>query len=199
MKYFGSEKYELERYKKIIFDYSEQAIVNIKSLGNMNSMQRIIFSAGLTGSILLGAMKVMDGTLTAGDIVLLQALMMQLFSPLFFLGTMHRAWTESLINIKDLFQILDKKSQIQEKDDAVDFSYKDGSITVHNLGFSYEGRQLFKNLSFEVKGGEWLSVVGPSGVGKSTLFNLIVGACSKYFSSDSWTRKRGASSWTGRT
>jgi ABC-type transport system involved in Fe-S cluster assembly fused permease/ATPase subunit len=174
----------------------------------MNSIQRVIFSCGLVVSLLLGVSEVMAGSLTAGDIVLLQSLMMQLFQPLFFLGVMHRNWTESIIDIRGLFKILEKKSKyydkiniysIVESPSAVDFVYKGGGIQFRETTFAYSDKStdIFKNLNFEIDKGDWVTIVGQSGIGKSTLFNLIVLLIFN-LSSDYLTQPKEAYSWTAK-
>lgn len=90
VKYYNAEKYENERFQKILDDYTAQVIVNQKTLAQLNSGQRIVFSLGITFNLIYGTMKASKGILTAGDLVLMQQLMMQIMQPLFFLGVFYR-------------------------------------------------------------------------------------------------------------
>ncbi|CAD8133106.1 unnamed protein product [Paramecium pentaurelia] len=174
VKYFSAEKYELKRYNNLLEKLQQLSIDTFKTLATLNAIQRLILSMGLTVNLVLGVSGVQAGVITPGDLILIQSLMLQLIQPLFLLGTMHREWVESAIDMKDLLQIMTRVPKIQELPNAQDFIYKTGSIHIQDISFEHiENKQLFKNFNLQIKGGEWIVIVGESGIGKSTLFNLI--------------------------
>ncbi|EGR27509.1 hypothetical protein IMG5_195130, partial [Ichthyophthirius multifiliis] len=175
VKYYNAEQFEIQRYADIQKKYQEQAILNQQTLSKLNSGQRIIFSAGLTANMIYGAFKVQQGLMRAGDIVLVQSVMMQVYQPLFILGVQWREWTNSSLDIQRLFKIMDMKPKIQDKENAINYQYKGGEIVLKNASFSYnDKKEILKNLSIVFDQKKLISIVGKSGIGKTTMFNLIV-------------------------
>ncbi|KRX09894.1 P-loop containing nucleoside triphosphate hydrolase [Pseudocohnilembus persalinus] len=174
VKYYNAEKYENERFQKILDDYTAQVIVNQKTLAQLNSGQRIVFSLGITFNLIYGTMKASKGILTAGDLVLMQQLMMQIMQPLFFLGVFYREFQDSSLDIQRLYNIMDEKPSIIEDENAQDFDFKGGHIIFQNVSFGYQkNKKIYNNFNLEIPSNSWISIVGESGIGKSTLCNLI--------------------------
>ncbi|KAL4434505.1 hypothetical protein ABPG74_007289 [Tetrahymena malaccensis] len=174
VKYYSAEKFEINRYTSILENYKNQTIENQRTLAQLNSGQRFVFSIGLTANMIYGAYKVQKGLMTAGDIVLMQSLMMQVLQPLFFLGVQWREWTNSALDIQRLFKIMDTKPKIQNSPNAVDFVYNGGEIEFQNIKFGYSNdKVIIENMNVTFGKGKWISLVGESGLGKTTMFNLI--------------------------
>lgn len=136
----------------------------------------------MTVNLLLAVGDISAGLLTPGDFVMIQALFMQIAQPLHFMGTIFRNLDESQVNVEDLFMIMRMKNAIIEKPDAKPLQLSKGDINFDNVQYSYtkeekDGKNiketLFKNISFTLKGGQTNAIVGPSGFGKSTMFNMI--------------------------
>lgn len=183
VKYFGNEKLEYDRYHKIQQEIFKVAMKVQYSLANLNGGQQVLFALGMTVNLMLACGDIYAGVLTPGDFVMIQALFMQIAQPLHFMGTIFRGIEESQVNVEDLFLILKMQKAVIEKPDCKDFEFKKGDIEFRDVKYSYvksenkdgsEVREtLFKGINFKLKGGCTNAIVGPSGFGKTTIFNLI--------------------------
>lgn len=185
IKYFGNEKHEAKLYEALLKDYENKAIKTTTSLSLLNFGQNFIFSVALTAIMYLASQGIMAGTMTVGDLVLVNTLLFQLSIPLNFLGTVYREVTQSITDMENLFSLIKIKSEVVEKEDArelVIFNQKGPEIRFENVSFSYnDNRKILNNVSFTVKPGSVLGVVGPSGSGKSTIVRLLF----RFFNLDS--------------
>ncbi|EAT13778.1 ABC transporter ATP-binding protein/permease [Bermanella marisrubri] len=173
VKYFTNEQYESELYDKNL-EYWEQARrKNRLTLFLLNAGQMLIVSISMTLMLLLAAYDVSNGVMTIGDFVLVNAFMMQIFVPLNFLGFVYREIKASMANIEKMFDLLKIKSQVPESSDASVLKVDHGDIEFNGVCFSYDERQIIKNLNFAVRAGEKVAIVGSSGAGKSTVAKLL--------------------------
>ena len=174
VKYFTNENYEAQAYDQQLATWEDAKIKNRLSLFALNGGQALIIAIAMTAMLALAATEVTEGNMTLGDFVLINAFMMQLFMPLNFLGFVYREMKGSLANIENFFGLLDKESKIQDIDNAKDILIKKADIHFDNVHFFYhKKRAIIKGISFVVKGGEKVAVVGSSGAGKSTLVKLL--------------------------
>src|SRR5205823_7800491 len=169
VKYFGAEEREATRYDRSMDRYERASVKTYTSLAVLNAGQAVIFTLGLTATMVLCANGVRNGTNTVGDFVMINAMMIQLYQPLNFMGMVYREIKQAVIDIEKMFSILSRKPEIEDDPNAAELKVGRGLIRFENVGFSYEaGRQILKGLSFEVPAGKTVAVVGPSGAGKST-------------------------------
>ncbi|KAK0611370.1 P-loop containing nucleoside triphosphate hydrolase protein [Immersiella caudata] len=175
VKYFNNEKYEIGRYDAALKQYEKSSIKVATSLAFLNSGQNVIFSSALTVMMYLGARGIVDGSLTVGDLVLINQLVFQLSVPLNFLGSVYRELRQSLLDMETLFNLQKVNVAIKEKPDAKALQLtKGGEIRFENVSFGYyEDRPILRNLSVTIPAGKKVAVVGPSGCGKSTLLRLL--------------------------
>ena len=175
VKYFNNEKYEVARYDKALKAYEGASIKVTTSLAFLNSGQNIIFSSALAAMMFLAADGVASGTLTVGDLVMVNQLVFQLSVPLNFLGSVYRELRQSLLDMETLFNLQKVNVSIQERPHAktLDLS-RGGEIRFENVTFGYHpDRPILKNVSFTIPAGKKFAVVGPSGCGKSTILRLL--------------------------
>lgn len=174
VKYFTSELHEADRYDKSLRLYEKASIRSQLSLTLLNIGQGIIISGGLVAVLLMGAQGVVDGRFTIGDFVLINALLIQIYIPLNFLGFVYREIKQALVDMEKMFMLIAKNPEIKDKPDAKDLKVSDGTIEFENVCFHYsEDRPILKNISFKVKGGTTTAVVGSSGAGKSTISRIL--------------------------
>ena len=174
VKYFTNEEFEAKAYDEQLATWEQAKIKNRLSLFALNGGQALIIAIAMTSMLALAAVKVSEGVMTLGDFVLVNAFMMQIFMPLNFLGFVYREIKGSLANIENFFGLLDKTPKVQDAKNAKNMVIKQGAINFDNIEFSYhKKRKIIKNVSFQVKGGEKVAVVGTSGSGKSTLVKLL--------------------------
>ncbi|KAJ7300740.1 P-loop containing nucleoside triphosphate hydrolase protein [Mycena albidolilacea] len=174
VKHFNNEGYEVAQYDKHLKDYEKSSIKITTSLAFLNSGQTVIFSSALTMAMFLAAQGVVNGTMTVGDLVMVNQLIFQLSLPLNFLGTIYRETRQNLLDMEVLFKIREENPPPQDKPGALPLALNQGSIRFENVSFGYHGdRPIFRNLSFTVPGGKKVAIVGPSGCGKSTVLRLL--------------------------
>jgi len=174
VKYFNNEEYEIKRYGDVLFKWENAAMQSTKTMSLLNFGQAVIITIGVTIIMIFASSGVVDGSLTLGDLVLVNALMLQLFVPLNTLGIVYRQITYALADMNMLLKLLDKKIEIVDKKNAQDLVVKTGTIKFKNVSFSYnQNRSILKNISLEIPAGKKVAVVGPSGAGKSTIGRLL--------------------------
>ncbi len=174
VKYFNNEHYELERYDNTLSLWENAAVKSTGSMALLNFGQGAIIAIGVSVVMFFAAQGVLDGDLSLGDFVLVNAMMLQLFIPLGFLGIIYRSMKHAMADMDLMFKLLDKKPEIQDIKNPVDLSVKNASIKFYHVNFSYNPeRKILHDISFEIPSGKKLAVVGPSGAGKSTLARLL--------------------------
>ncbi len=174
VKFFNNESYEIDKYDKKLFKWQEAAIKSQSSLALLNIGQAMIVATAVTLILWQAIEGVLNNKLTLGDLVLINAFMIQLYIPMNFLGVLYREIKQSIADMEKLFLILDRKSDIKDSSDAKPIKINNGLIVFESVDFSYDsGRQILQNLSFEISAGKTTAIVGKSGAGKSTLSKLI--------------------------
>ena len=177
VKYFGNERFEAEQYDTQLANWETARLKNRLSLATLNSGQALIVAAGITAMMVLAAYQVADGRMTIGDLVMVNAYMIQLFVPLNFLGFVYREIKGSLANIEAMFKLLGRGATIVDGPDARELVLPKGaapSVRFENVSFGYSSdRTILHEVSFVISAGKKVAVVGPSGSGKSTLARLL--------------------------
>ncbi len=174
VKYFGAEQREASRYDKSMGRYEEASVKAYTSLAVLNAGQAIVFSIGLAAAMVMCAYEIQAGTKTVGDFVLINAMMIQLYQPLNFMGMVYREIKQAVTDIELMFSILSRDPEIKDAPNAPPLQVTRGTIRFENVRFAYEPqRRILKGVSFEVPAGKTVAVVGPSGAGKSTISRLL--------------------------
>ena len=176
VKYFNNEKFEADRYDTSLQGYQKAASKTQTSLSLLNFGQHFIFSAGMTGMMLMAAHGVVDGSMTVGDLVLVNGLLFQLSLPLNFVGSVYRELRQAMIDMDQMFALRQQQPAIVDNEVAPDLLVDGASIEFDNVHFSYDDdgeRKIFDGVSFTVPAGKTLAVVGGSGTGKSTVLRLL--------------------------
>lgn len=174
VKYFNNEDYELSRYDQTLKSWEYSAVKSQNSMSLLNFGQGAVIAVGVTFMMVYAAQGVVNGSMTLGDLVLVNTMMLQLFLPLNFLGVVYRALKYSLADMDMMMRLLDTPQEISDKDRARPLIVSDAHVRVEHVSFSYnEDRQVLNDVSFEIPAGKKVAVVGPSGAGKSTLSRLL--------------------------
>jgi ABC-type transport system involved in Fe-S cluster assembly fused permease/ATPase subunit len=174
VKYFGNEAWEAQRYDVHMQKWEAAAVRNQTSLAALNSGQSAIIALGATLLLWLAADGVIKGSMSLGDLVLVNAFMLQLYMPLHFLGFVYREIKHSLADMEKMFSLLAENEEIKDKPGAGDLILRDPTVRFEDVSFSYEpNRQILFDLSFDIPASRNIAVVGHSGSGKSTLARLL--------------------------
>jgi ATP-binding cassette, subfamily B, heavy metal transporter len=174
VKYFSAEQREAARYDRAMARYEDASVTSYTSLAVLNAGQAVFFTIGLTAAMVMCAFEIKAGTKTVGDFVLINAMMIQLYQPLNFMGMVYREIKQAVIDIETMFSILARPAEIKDVPGAKPLVVTSGTIKFDNVAFSYEpARKILKGISFEVPAGKTVAVVGPSGAGKSTISRLL--------------------------
>ncbi len=174
VKYFGNEGLEARRFDASLARYEAASIRTYYSLGVLNSGQSAIFTVGMTATMLLAARGVMQGTHSVGDFVMINAMMIQLYQPLNFMGMVYREIKQGLVDLETMFALIGEHAEVQDRPGAKALAIDRAHIRFENVGFAYDPeRAILKDLSFEVPAGKMVAIVGPSGAGKSTISRIL--------------------------
>ncbi|KRE18254.1 metal ABC transporter permease [Bosea sp. Root381] len=174
VKYFGAEARETARYDVSMAHYERNSVKAYTSLAMLNFGQAAIFAAGLTVSMVMAVQGVRAGTHTVGDFVLINAMLVQLYMPLNFMGTVYREIKQATLDIEQMFSLIGRDPEIQDKPGAAPLSVPAGEVRFEDVHFAYvPERPILKGISFTVPAGRTIAIVGPSGAGKSTISRLL--------------------------
>ena len=174
VKYFNNEHLELQRYDNTLKQWEDAAVKSQTSMSLLNFGQGAIIAVGVTLIMIFAAQGVVAGSLTLGDLVLVNTMMLQLFMPLNFLGIIYRMLKYTLADMDRVLKLLDTQPEIEDAPDARELVVDRGEVRFEDVHFSYQPeREVLHGVSFEIPAGHKLAVVGPSGSGKSTLARLL--------------------------
>ena len=174
VKYFGNEDYEQQRYSETMAQWEDAAVKSQTTMSALNVGQTVIIASAVTLIMILASQGVVDGSMTLGDLVLVNAFLIQLFIPLGFLGIVYSQLKHALSDMDLMFKIIDERSEINDKADATELQVGEGEIRFEHVGFSYnEERTILNDIDFTIPAGKKIAVVGESGAGKSTLSRLL--------------------------
>ncbi len=175
VKYFNNENFEAKRYDKSLQSYRRAALKSQRTLSMLNTGQQLIIAVGLVAMLWRATQGVVDGRMTLGDLVMVNAFMIQLYIPLGFLGVIYREIKQSLTDLDKMFTLLEKEREIADEPGAQPIKIDASpAVRFENVSFAYEAaRPILTNVSFEIPPGKTVAVVGSSGAGKSTLARLL--------------------------
>ncbi len=174
VKYFNREKFEVARYDKTMSNWENVATKSFTSMTALNFVQASVIAAGVTWILIMAARGVVDNTLSLGDMIMIQALLLQLFMPLGSLGIIYRQIKHNFIDMNNLFNLLDKVPKVGNQVNASALKINHAKVEFKRVSFAYPGKSaVLKDISFSIKPGEKVAIVGASGSGKSTLAKLL--------------------------
>jgi ATP-binding cassette subfamily B protein len=174
VKYFGAEEREALRYDGAMAKYAAAALKTAYSLAFLNFGQAFLITGGLVAVMVMAAIGVEQGHLTVGDFVMVNAYMIQITMPLNFLGTVYREIRQSLVDMGEMFDLLEQPAEVADKPDAKALQVSGGNVRLEDVRFGYESeRGILKGVSLEVPAGQTVAIVGSSGSGKSTIGRLL--------------------------
>jgi ATP-binding cassette subfamily B protein len=174
VKYFGAEQREASRYDQAMAGYEKAALKTSYSLAFLNFGQSFLITAGLAGVMVLAAIGVERGDLTVGDFVMVNAYMIQVTLPLNFLGTVYREIRQALVDMSEMFNLLEQPAEVKDAADAKPLEVPDGRIELDDVHFGYDAeREILKGVSVSIEPGQMLAIVGSTGSGKSTIGRLL--------------------------
>ena len=174
VKYYNAEAREEARYDKSIARYERMSIKTYTSLAFLNAGQAVIFTCGLTAAMAMSIEGIKSGAHTVGDFVLINAIIIQLYQPLNFMGVVYHEIRQAAIDIEMMFAILGQHPEVEDRPGAKPLAVTSGRLSFEHVSFHYDPRRaILKDVSFDVPAGKTVAIVGPSGAGKSTLSRLI--------------------------
>ncbi|WP_437436489.1 ABCB family ABC transporter ATP-binding protein/permease [Ruegeria arenilitoris] len=174
VKYFNAERREAERYDVSMKAYAQAALKTAYSLAFLNFGQSFLITCGLIGVMVLAAIGVQNGQLTVGDFVMVNAYMIQITVPLNFLGTVYREIRQALVDMGQMFQLLEQPAEVVDKPDAKPLQITEGRVELDDVHFGYDpDREILRGVSLVVPGGQTVAIVGATGSGKSTIGRLL--------------------------
>ncbi|QJR12431.1 ATM1-type heavy metal exporter [Usitatibacter rugosus] len=174
VKYFGNEGWEAKRYDENLSRYENAVVTSETSLGLLNSVQAMIIALAVSLLMWRAADGIVNGALTLGDLVMVNALLIQLYIPLNFLGVMYREMKQAFTDMEKMFKLLGENREVADKPGATELQVNGAAVRFENVDFGYDARRaILKDVSFEIPAGHRVAVVGASGSGKSTLARLL--------------------------
>jgi len=174
VKYFNQDNFEVERYDNTMRRWEEVAVKSFTSMTALNFAQSAVIAIGVTIILILAADGVVKSELSLGDMIMIQALLLQLFLPLSSLGIIYRQIKHNFIDMNNMFDLLEKSSKIKDIKGAKDIEVNNAKVEFQNISFAYEGKdKVLKDISFAIEPGQKVAIVGSSGSGKSTISKLL--------------------------